>query len=209
MLEPLSNQPVAVRDHLGVDLLLNLTALSRLAPFMHDEHTLGTAARAAKVPASSLAYWVQRFLKAGLIEVTRVVPRAGKPIPYYRAVTSEFRVPWDAMPPGVRDEFLTRGRRGAFERFITASNQASALTSTSGLRISAHDDRGIELNVDERDNDANPSTEWWGSVSLTDDEAAEVRRLLDDVRTRFSRDRDDPGRTPYLMVLGFAPDPKK
>ncbi|MFZ2444215.1 MAG: hypothetical protein WAW51_17755, partial [Ilumatobacteraceae bacterium] len=70
-----------IRDHLGVDLLLNLNAISRLSPFMHTEHTLGSAAKAAAVPASSLAYWVQRFLTARLLETTRVVPRAGKPIP--------------------------------------------------------------------------------------------------------------------------------
>ena len=98
MLEPLSNQPVVIRDHLGVDLLLNLNAISRLSPFMHAEHTLGSAAKAAAVPASSLAYWVQRFLTARLLETTRVVPRAGKPIPHYRAISSEFHT---ALPSAV------------------------------------------------------------------------------------------------------------
>jgi len=204
MLEPLSNQPFVVRDHVAVDLLLNLTAVGRLAPFMHDEHTLGSAARTAKVPASSLAYWVQRFLKAGLIEVTRNEPRAGKPIPHYRAISREFQVPFDAMPPGFRDEFLTRGRRGAFEAFIAAANRV-ALRSTNGLRISAYEDRGVELNVDEPDDDGDPTTEWWGSVLLSDAEATEIRRLLDEARARYSDNREAPGRRSYLMVVGLAP----
>jgi len=58
-------------------------------PFMRAEHTLGSAAKSAQVPASSLAYWVRRFLTAGLVEITRVQPRRGKPIPHYRAMSRE------------------------------------------------------------------------------------------------------------------------
>lgn len=207
MLEPLSNQPQVVRDHVGVDLLLNLNAISRLAPFIHAEHTLGSAARAAKVPASSLAYWVQRFVTAGLIRVTRVVPRAGKPIPHYRAVSSEFQVPFDAMPPGTRDEFLVRGRKSAFEQFIAASNHAAAAAfADSGIRVAASVDRGVEINfIEPRAQPDLPGTEWWGSCLLTQAEADEVTRTLKALYEKFGRDNESPGRTRYHLVLGFVP----
>lgn len=211
MLEPLSNQPVVVRDHLGVDLLLNLNAISRLAPFLRAEHTLGSAAKAARVPASSLAYWVQRFLTAGLIEVTRTVARAGKPIPHYRAISSEFQVPFDAMPPGRRDEFLLRGRRQAFEQFIADSNRAAAAAfGDAGMRIVATAERGVELSlIEPKGVPDQHTTEWWGTCQLTDDEAVEVNRILSDLQKRFGRDQEGPGRTKYHLVLGFAPALRK
>ncbi len=208
MREPLSNQPVTVTDHLGVDLLLNLNAISRLTPFLHAEHTLGSAAKAAAVPASSLAYWVQRFLTAGLIEITRVEPRAGKAIPHYRAISSEFHVPFEAMPAGTRDEFLLRGRKSAFEQFIAASNRAAATAfGEAGLRIAASTDRGVELNFIEPEHlAAKTTTEWWGRCSLTDDEASELHDALQALKERFGRDLEGPGRTRYHFVIGLAPE---
>ena len=214
MLEPLSNQPIVIRDHLGVDLLLNLNAISRLSPFMHTEHTLGSAAKAAAVPASSLAYWVQRFLTARLLETTRVVPRAGKPIPHYRAISSEFHIPFDAMPPGRRDEFLLRGRKFAFEQFIAASNAAAASAfAETGLRIFASPERGVELtgiepSSDIADHRADRTTEWWGACNLTEAEAAELQQALKGLQERFGRDQEGPGRTRYRFVIGLAPEPR-
>jgi len=206
MLDHLSNEPVAVSDHASVDLLMNLGAIRRLAPFMHAEHTLGSAAKSANVPASSLAYWVQRFLTTGLLEITRVQPRAGKPIPHYRAISSRFHVPFAAMPAGTRDEFLLRGRKSAFEQFIAASNHAAEAYFDAGLSIAAHEEHGVELNfIEPTDGRTSLSVEWWGHCSLTDEEAAEVRRTLAELQTRLGRGGDGPGRTRYQVVLGFAP----
>lgn len=204
---PFSNQPIVVRDHVGVDLLLKVNTLRHLTPFLQGEHTLGTAAKAVGVPASSLAYWVQRFLKAGLIEVTRLEPRAGKPIPHYRAVSSEFQVPFDAMPPGVRDEFLLRGRKFAFDQFIAASNLAAAATfRDSGIRIVASTGRGVELSfVEPADLADHDVTEWWGMCTLNDDEATELSHALKELQVRFGQDREGPGRTRYHLVLGLVP----
>ncbi|MEQ1703229.1 MAG: hypothetical protein ABMA25_24245 [Ilumatobacteraceae bacterium] len=200
-----------MRDHVGVDLLLNVHAISRLAPFLHAEHTLGSAAKAADIPASSLAYWVHRFLTAGLIEITRVEPRAGKPIPHYRAVSSEFQVPFDAMPPGMRDDFLLRGRKFAFDQFIAASNRAAAKAfGDTGVRIVASTERGVELSfIEPADQPDAHTTEWWGSCTLTEAEAVEVNQILKDLQERFGRDHEGPGRTNYHLVLGFVPALRK
>jgi hypothetical protein len=208
MKEDDSNQPriKVVRDHLGVDLLMNLTAARRLAPFMRAEQTLGSAAAEVDVPASSLAYWVGRFVRAGLVEVVRTEPRAGKPIPVYRAVADEFRIPLDAMPPGSEDALLAGGRRHMFDEFTGAVNRAARPWIANGLRLRSHPDRGMELGFVEPDRtDLPPVTEWWATVTMTDDEAAEVRRLLDDIAARFGKDHEGPGRKRYVTVLGIAP----
>jgi hypothetical protein len=209
MPEPLSNEPVVITDHRAVDLLMNLKATQRLAPFMQAEHTLGSAAAEARVPASSLAYWVGRFVAAGLVAVTRHQPRAGKPIPHYRATATEFRVPFEAMPPGARETLFHGGRRHMFEQFIAASDRAAERYYTQGLRVRAHPDRGMELSVIEPEDEVLPPvTEWWGTATLNAEEAAEVHRILEDVRTRLGRDLPGPGRDRYVMVLGFAPAPR-
>ena len=104
MTDILSNQTrvMAVTEHRAVDLLLKLASTRCLGPFMREEHTLGSAAAELQMPASSLAYYVGRFVNAGLVEVVRLQTRSGKPIPVYRATAEEFRVPFDAMPPGRR-----------------------------------------------------------------------------------------------------------
>lgn len=206
---PVSNQVRVVTDHLAVDLLMNLTATQRLSPFMHAEHTLGSAAAAAEVPASSLAYWVTRFLTAGLLEVTRLQPRAGMPIPHYRATATEFRVPFEAMSPTARESLFHGPRRHMFEQFIAASDRAASRYYTEGIRVRAHPTRGTELSVVEPELDAPPPvTEWWGTSTLTAAEAAEVHRLLEDIRSRYGQDLTGRGRDRYLMVLGFTPAPR-
>lgn len=188
---------------------MNLTATRRLAPFMRGEHSLGTAAAELDVPASSLAYWVGRFVRAGLVEITRLQPRAGKPIPIYRAVAREFHIPLDAVPPGAREEFLHGGRRHVFEQFTRAVDRAARHYFERSLRVRSHPVRGVEIGFAEQDDDdAVPMTEWWGSVTLTDAEAKEVQAIFDDLNTRFAIDRDEPGRRRrrYMMLYGLSPD---
>ncbi len=197
--------PKVVRDHGAVDLLMNLNATRLLAPFMRGEHTLGSAAAALDVPASSLAYWVTRFVRAGIIEVTRLQPRAGKAAPVYRAVAAEFHVPLDAMPAGAREEFLHGGRKKVFTRFIESAEKAAGGHFRGSLRLTADPDGGIAIDVEPDDDAPISVTEWWGAIALTDDEAAELRSTLEGLVETLRRERPATGRKPYVMVLGLTP----
>lgn len=216
MVDALSNEtlpytaPIIVREHMAVDLLMNLDAARRLAPFMRREHSLGSAAAELEMPASSLAYWVARFVKAGLLKVVRLEPRAGKAIPIYRAVTDEFQVPLDAMPAGLRDEFLNGGRRHMFEEFTKAVDAVAEKYLRGGIRVRCHPDRGVELNFLEADAPLPVHVaEAWASIALTDEEAAEVEALLDQLSKRVTAHAEGPGRKQYVMVLGLAPKPRR
>lgn len=211
MKEAVSNQPrvVVVRDHQGVDLLCDIGAARRLAPFMRREHTLGTAAADLEMPASSLAYWVGRFRRAGLVEVVRREARAGKAIPVYRAVADEFRVPLDALPAHAREEFFMAGRRRLFEQFTHAVNEAAWPWFQEGLRLRAQPDGGMELGFVEPDRaEPPPVTEFWGGVHLTEGEAAELRRELEALMARFTGGRRARGTRRYITVVGLAPEPR-
>lgn len=215
MVETLSNQtsiaPVFVaQDHLSVDLLLNLDAARRLAPFMRCEHSLGSAAEELDMPASSLAYWVGRFQKAGLVTVVRHEARAGKPIPIYRAIASEFQVPLDAMSPGQRDEFLNGSRRHVFAEFTRAVDTVAEKYLRRGICVRPHSDRGVEIEFLDPDDELPVSVaESWGVASLTDEEARELQATLQAMSKKYSERRDQPGTKQYVMVLGLAPKPRR
>jgi hypothetical protein len=202
---------VVVRDHLGVDLLLKLSSTRCLGPFMRTEHTLGTAAAELQMPASTLAYYVKRFLRAGLLGVVRLEARAGKPIPVYRATADEFHVPFDAMPPGRRDEFLNGSRTKVFGAFITAMTREITRRGDSGLRVVPHPVRGVAIDFIERDTlDGDGITEWWGKVGLTDAEALAMRDELQAVVEKYARhDEDAPGRRMYISMVGLVPEGRR
>jgi hypothetical protein len=195
-----------VRDHLGIDLLLKLQSTRCLGPFMRAEHTLGTAAAELEMPASSLAYWVGRFVRAGLVEVVRHQPRAGKPIPVYRAVAEEFQVPFDAMPPGRRDEFVNGGRQHVLAEFVEAMDREVLRRFDSGIRVSSHPVRGVQIDFMEGARAADLGvTEWWGKVRLSEEEAREFGEALRALATRFGNDEPGPGRRSYITMFGLVP----
>jgi hypothetical protein len=212
MVDVVSNQHrvTVVRDHLGVDLLLKLNSTRCLAPFMRGEHTLGTAAADLEMPASTLAYYVQRFVRAGLLEVVRLEPRAGKPIPIYRSTADEFQVPFDAMPHGKRDEFLNGSRQKVLGAFTTAMDREITRQFDSGIRVLSHPVRGVSIDFVEgaRASDLG-ITEWWGKVRLTDDEAREYSEALQALVSKYSGDVPGPGRRTYITMIGLVPEGRR
>ena len=195
---------------MAVDLLLNLAAARRLAPFMREEQSLGSAAAELEMPASSLAYWVTRFQKAGLVTVVRREARAGKPIPIYRAVADEFQIPLEALPPGKRDEFLNGSRRHMFDEFTKAVDRVAERYLRRGISVRPHTDRGVEIDfLDPEEELPVAIAESWGVVSLTDDEAPELQNTLQALSKKYSQRREEKGTKRHVMVLGLAPRPRR
>lgn len=212
MKEALSNQTarnhtvMTVRQHDAVDLLLNMQAAKHLSPFMRTEQSLGTAAAELDRRPSSVAYWVSRFVQAGLLIVAREQPRAGKAIPFYRAAADEFQVPFDAMPKGSREEFLHGARKMMVGEFASAVERAARTHYAEGLRIVGHPRRGMSISfIEPTDNSRSPVTEWWGKVSLTKAEADDLQDEMEAIVKRFSNDRPGEGRSRYVMMVGIAP----
>ncbi|CAN5401365.1 hypothetical protein BH10ACT2_BH10ACT2_17670 [soil metagenome] len=212
MKEALSNQAegnstaMVVRAHDAVDLLLNMQAAKNLAPFMRCEQSLGTAAAELDRRPSSLAYWVRRFRQAGLLVVAREEPRAGKAIPFYRAAADEFRVPFDAMPAGARDQFLHGARKMMVGEFASAAEKAMRTYYADGLSIKGHPPRGMSISfIEPTDGRTSPVTEWWGKVSLTRAEAEQLQREMDALVARYNTDHLGSDRSRYLIMVGIAP----
>jgi hypothetical protein len=76
--------------------------------------------------------------------------------------------------------------------------------------VSSHPVRGMEISFMETEEMTNTvSTEWWGKVSLSDDEAMELRHALEDLGKRFGNDQPGPGRKPYITMFGLVPEGRK
>lgn len=196
-----------VRAHDAVDLLLNVQAAKHLAPFMRSEQTLGSAAEELNRRPSSVAYWVGRFVQAGLLAVVREQPRAGKAIPYYRAAADEFQIPFDAMSPGVAEEFLHGARKVMVAEFAKSVERAARNHFTDGIRVTGHPQRGMSISFIEpkRDGGASPVTEWWGKISLSKAEAEGLQKEMEALVSRFSNDLPGRGKSGYLIMVGITP----
>jgi len=114
---------ITVTDHFGVDLLLKLTVARRRSVRLGAaEHTLGTAATELEMPASSLSYYVTRFVRAGLVEVVRREPRAGKPIPVNRCHRRRVLVPFE--------QYVTERSTSAKQLRIARRKEEDGTTTT-------------------------------------------------------------------------------
>ncbi|MCE9622868.1 MAG: hypothetical protein K8R99_11035 [Actinomycetia bacterium] len=204
---PATNKVMIVRSHDAVDLLLNVQAAKHLAPFMRCEQSLGSASVELDRRPSSVAYWVGRFVQAGLLVVTREQARAGKAIPYYRAAADEFQIPFDAMSPGVAEEFLHGARNVMVKEFATSVERAARKHFTDGITVTGHPQRGMSISFIEptRDGSTSPVTEWWGKVSLSKAEAGELQKEMEALVSRFSSDVPGRGKSPYLIMVGITP----
>lgn len=204
---PLSQTVMIVRSHDAVDLLLNVQAARHLAPFMRTEQSLGSAAAELGRRPSSLAYWVDRFVRAGLLSVVREQPRAGKAIPFYRATADEFQVPFDSMSPGTAAEFLHGARKVMVQEFAKSVERAARDHFTDGIRVTGHPERGMSISFIEPKGEGgtSPVTEWWGKVALTKSEADELQKEMETLVSRFSNDRPARGKSRYLIMVGITP----
>lgn len=77
-----------------------------LEPFMRHPTSLKEAADALEMPLNSLHYYVQKFLTLGLLEVTSVQKRGGRPIKRYKAAAEAFFVPFSAFDHADLNEHL-------------------------------------------------------------------------------------------------------
>jgi hypothetical protein len=89
---------VEVRDKEIARVLTDITQVKLLKPFFEKDTTLSDAAQKLEVKLTTLLYHVSKFLKLGLLEVSKEEARKGKPIKYYRTTAKAFFVPFDITP---------------------------------------------------------------------------------------------------------------
>jgi hypothetical protein len=89
---------VTVTDPKQAALLSDLESAVYFEPFLARERTASQAAAELGCRLDTLLYRVRTFLAAGLLVVTRLEPRAGRPVKHYRSSADAYLIPFGVTP---------------------------------------------------------------------------------------------------------------
>jgi DNA-binding transcriptional ArsR family regulator len=207
-MDPPWPERATIREPAAVGLLTNLTAVTHLSPFTHGPHTLTSAAAALGKPVSTVAYWIPKLVRAGLLEELPPQRRAGLAMRRYRAVARELLVPLAAMPLDRRVALLDEGRFALLRRFLDGLDEVLARNEVNGMLYRAHGDAGptgLAITAEEDQTDGRRWHDGWLRMRLTDAQAGAFAQELDSLVARY--DGGSHGRS-YLVHLGLAPEPR-
>ncbi len=184
--ENLTRTPFVVRDE-RTAVFLNDEARARLLfPFVAREISMAQAALEVGVKLNVMGYWVKRLLEMGLIETTRLEPRHGSPIRYYRSVTDQIIVPVALMPMVSDEELLMRRvdwHMRTFQR--SAAHQGRKLYPDWHLRFYRNEGGRITWAFEptiapgQVTVESPPGVDIWGQFWLAAEEAAELHQILE------------------------------
>ena len=199
-------------------VLNNPVVFRFLQPFLDRENTVGIAAKAAGMTNVQMFRHVKQFLVLGLLEITRLETRAGKPIKHYRSVAPGFFVPFALLPSETLEaELLTQDNfwRQRLARGIAAI--ARDAMSTGGSYFFRNDQGDIRkvtgrtggLNVLPENVTPNTSlTPVWSDWSVVMLEPEDAQEFYQDMAELFKRYKVRHARMkgrPYLMRTAMAP----
>lgn len=88
-----------LQDQAACALIADRAERRWLAPFIASELTIGAAAQILNVPPTQMYKRVTKLFTLGLLRVTRTVPRAGKALRFFSAVSETFLIPFRVYPP--------------------------------------------------------------------------------------------------------------
>ena len=196
-----------ITDPQAIELLTTMRALRYLNPFLRDAHTLTTAAAAVHRPASSMAYWVPRFVRVGLIVHLGNEARAGAAMPLYRAPGRHLTVPFALLPFDRRVALLDDGRKRVLNRFLDGIDEQMARSDEFSLEFGPSGDTGASIQMLERPGQRRDRgfTDAWMMFSLTDEDALQLSRDIEDLMERYST---KSGPKKYIVHSGVAATPK-
>lgn len=129
-------ESVEIRNTETARVLTDTTQVKLLKPFFCNSITLSDAAKKLNVKLTTLLYHVNKFLKLGLLEVSKEEARKGKAIKYYQTTAKTFFVPFDITPNLSLKELLhqlTQPNDEVFHREIARTLQD--MSSQWGIEV--------------------------------------------------------------------------
>ena len=137
-------------DHLIItqpetaELLVNHKTSRLLVPFMKRELSLTAAAAILGVKLPTLHHHVAKFISAGLLEVTRSEPRAGRPVKHYRSTAKIFFVPFHVTRSETLERLLTEVTAAGNSRFYReVTRTLQQISPTWGLHLHCSEEEQI------------------------------------------------------------------
>jgi hypothetical protein len=194
-----------ITDHAAVLLLTDLRALKYLTPFLNGVHTLSSAAASLQCSTSTIAYWIPRFVRVGLLVHLGDQTRAGMAMPTYRAPASQLVVPFRSLPFDRRVAMLDSGRMRVLRRFLDGLDESMERDNSIaiGFRSEAPKSFAIEMVETDEHKQARAYTDGWQTLELTD---ADARRLATEMEALVERYVGRNGPKRYIVHRGLAAD---
>lgn len=193
-------------------------------PFVAREQRLTAVAEALGCRLDTLLYRVKVLVKAGLLRVTRLEPRAGRPVKYYRSVHDAYFVPFEVTPFAELEERLAAGLRERQALIIPRVARVLRASGRDGRRVYRRTDNGdvwqesaggAQTSFDLYDAEGyrkhmetyqGPIAEFTDDVlHLTDAEARDLLVELYGVWRRLAKREKDDSSKPYFFQFVLAP----
>ena len=176
-----------------------------------------------QVNMSSVLYRVRQFIRLGLLEETRIEPRKGRPVRFYRSVADGFFAPFAATPL-VTQEALSPHAFGAFQRALNESVGRAWLAAagerqTLGVHLYRNESGALSQNI-VPDPDLDEPTRFfgqllepdepavwdtWGSLKLTREDAKALQHEIASLLERYYPKVKETGGDAYIVRLAMAP----
>jgi hypothetical protein len=208
--DPTSIDRLEITDPKIAALFIKDHVSSYLAQFIGAEITLNKAALQIGAKLNVMAYWAARFVKLGLIHVTRIETRGGSAIKHYRAVANEFIVPIILLEGFTTTEILQNTMRRDYDRFSRSVSAAGIrLTADWHIRLYRNDwGHGTPLEPSTRPTSPAPRPlHDFVYTTMPASEAAAFHQELETLLERFKNAaRHEPGLPRFLMHVGFVED---
>ncbi len=224
---PLTELFFTVTDPEQARLLSDPESFRFFEPFVARESTATAAAAEVGCALDTVLYRIKTFLKAGLLQVSRLEKRAGRPVKHYRSVYDAYFVPFEVTPYAELEERLREHHRAQEAVILPATAKLLRESGLEGYEFYRHSEsdkvwrnsasREGELNDLLRlffdPHDAQFAAFYQGPIGgdfnlnlfLTDDEAKALMLKLYELRNDARTQQRVSGTKPYFLSVTFLP----
>ncbi len=207
-----SSSPLSVTTPEAAELLTDPLKQRYLEPFLARDCTVTQAAGELGVTPNSLLYRVRQLQAAGLLEVVREMPRAGRTLKVYRSVADAFYVPFAlTQAETVEALFLKLDTPLQTLFYQNVAHVMAQVETEIGLTVWRADESDVRTRIsggpDTLFDPLHPGAPsvlpfWSPEVWL---EPGDAKALLGELVDLIGRYHRRGGRQRYLLHLGLAP----
>lgn len=210
-----SRETVVITSLEAGRLLSDPDKLTLLCPFFSGAYTVKEAAELLGLTLNAAYLQMQRFYQAGLLEVVRKLPRAGRAVKVYTVSATAFFVPLKLLEGETRETLLGRTTRSWEDKLVQGILKAEAFDDRScGVRVALGDEGKLVSGFvtstegdrsDRMEQGAPAVLDMWLSLHFTKEVAKSFQCELHELGLKYCKLFDDTQGEPYILRLAMAP----
>ena len=217
-----SRDQILIENPKTAALMFQAKSLELLSVLIESERSLQQISNALEWPLNTCKYQLERLRQAQLVTCTREEARAGRAIRYYRAVASQFFVPYALTPAMTPATLLEQEYAPKAKRFAHNLTSVALKAREAQLEFNSGEfDWGVRFSLENgkiRQHAALEEAAQWNF--LADDDPAvidvwdeglmlsrqDAKALQLELCHLFAKYRAKMGETVYTLRLGLTPD---